>query len=171
MRHIFVSFAALALAVSAVGTFASAADALSEADRSFVAMVSQGGLFEVKAGEVGAEQGSLQDIKDQGSTEEHDHKLVGDKLKSIASDAGINISDSLSPEFQKELDDLKGRTGSAFDAAYLVDMEKIHAKDGAAFASEAANGTNPKLRAFAAETHRIVERHIGELKALGPEGK
>ena len=46
-------------------------------------------------------------------------------------------------------------------------MEEIHAKDGAAFAKEAASGSNPKLKAFAAETHRIVVRHIGELKALG----
>ncbi len=48
-------------------------------------------------------------------------------------------------------------------------METIHAKDGAAFAQEAKSSTNPKLRAFAAETHRIVERHIGELHAVGPE--
>ena len=48
-------------------------------------------------------------------------------------------------------------------------MEAIHAKDGAAFAKEAKSGTNPNLRAFATETHRIVERHIGELKAVGPE--
>ena len=45
-------------------------------------------------------------------------------------------------------------------------MLTIHDKDGAAFAKEAVDGDDPKLKAFAAETHRIVERHIGELKAL-----
>ena len=49
-------------------------------------------------------------------------------------------------------------------------MKDIHAKDGAAFAKESTSGTDPQLRAFAAETHRIVERHIGELKAVGPTG-
>ena len=44
-------------------------------------------------------------------------------------------------------------------------METIHAKDGAAFAKEASGGTNTGLRAFAAETYKIVQRHIGELKA------
>ncbi len=145
-----------------------AADAVS-ADRSFVAMVSQGGMFEVKAGQLGADQGSAQDIKDQGATEAHDHQLVGDKLKSIASDAGITFPDTLNAQFQKELDDLKALSGAAFDNAYLRDMQDIHAKDGAAFAVEAKSGGNPKLRAFAAETHRIVERHIGELHAVGPE--
>jgi putative membrane protein len=146
------------------------ADALSAADRSFVAMVSQGGMFEVKLGEVGAEKGSTQDIKDQGATEKHDHQLVGDKLKSIASANGISIGDALNAQFQKQLDDMKALSGVAFDSAYLKAMAQIHAKDGAAFAKEAKSGTNPALRDFASETHRIVVRHIGELKAVGPTG-
>jgi len=46
--------------------FASAAfadDSLSSADRAFVAKVSQGGMFEVKAGQAAADKGSTQDIK------------------------------------------------------------------------------------------------------------
>ena len=146
---------------------AHAAEAVSAADKAFVAKVSQGGMFEVKLGGVAADQGSTQDIKDQGATEAHDHALVGDKLKSVASDAGISFPDSLNPRFQKQLDDLKALSGTAFDAAYLRAMEFIHAKDGAAFATESTSGTNPGLRAFAAETHRIVLRHIGELRAIG----
>ena len=144
---------------------ARAADAVSAADKAFVAKVSQGGMFEVKLGELAEDQGNAQDIKDQGQTEAHDHKLVGDKLKSIASEASIDVGDSLNPMFQKQLDDLKALSGPAFDAAYLKAMKTIHAKDGAAFAAEAKSGTNPKLRSFAAETHRIVESHIGELDA------
>jgi len=145
------------------------ADTLSNADRSFVAMVSQGGMFEVKAGEVGARQGNTQDIIDQATTEVHDHKLVGDKLKSIATANGLQFPDKLNAEFQQKLDALSALSGPAFDAAYLQDMEEIHAKDGAAFAKEAQSGTNPALRSFAAETHRIVVRHIGELHAEGPK--
>lgn len=148
---------------------AHAADTVSAADRAFVAKVSQGGMFEVKLGALAADQGSLQDIKDQGTTEAHDHGLVGDSLKSIASDAGITFPDTLSPQFQKQLDGLKAMSGPAFDNAYLHAMEVIHMKDATAFATEAASGTNPKLRAFARETHRIVERHLGELHGVGPE--
>jgi putative membrane protein len=146
---------------------AHAADTASAADQAFIAKVSQGGMFEVAAGQLAADQADKQDIKDQGATEAHDHKLVGDKLKSIASNAGVTFSDSLNPAFQKELDDLKALSGNAFDKAYLQDMEAIHAKDGAAFAKEATSGSDPKLKTFATETHRIVVRHVGELKALG----
>ncbi len=164
----FVVSIAAAAFFALAGATAQAADAVSTADRSFIAMVSQGGMFEVKAGQLGAEQGHTQDIKDQGATEAHDHQLVGEKLKSIAGDAGIQFPDMLNAGFQKKLDDLKALSGEAFDAAYLRDMEDIHAKDGAAFAKESKTGSNPALKAFAAETHRIVLRHIGELKAIGP---
>jgi putative membrane protein len=161
----------LAIFVSAATMFISvgqAADSMSAADGKFVAMVSQGGMFEVEAGKVAATQGSTQDIKDQGTTEANDHKLVGDKLTSIAGANQVKLPSALNAEFQKKLDDLKALSGLAFDAAYLKDMENIHAKDGAAFAKEAKGGTNPDLVAFATETHRIVLRHIGELKAVGP---
>ena len=122
-------------------------------------------MFEVKAGTAAADQGSTQVVKDQGNTEAHDHTLVGNTLTSIVSDAGMTLPDSLNATFQKELDDLKSLSGTRFDAAYLKDMEAVHAKDGAAFAAEARNGSNPRLREFAAETHKIVESHIGELRA------
>jgi putative membrane protein len=146
---------------------AQAAEPVSDRDQAFVAMVSQGGLFEVKAGSLAADQGNTQDIRDQGATEAHDHQLVGDKLKSICQAAGVPIADTLNAQFQKRLDDLKGLSGSAFDTAYLREMDDIHWKDGAAFKVETKQGTNPALRAFAAETHRIVLRHLAELHAVG----
>ena len=163
-----ISFPTLTVAMLAgLGTgHALAANPASDVDRSFVAGVSQGGLFEVKLGSLAADQGYSQDIKDQGATEAHDHQLVGDKLKSIASDDGIAVADTLDEHFQHELAADRALSGTAFDAAYLRDMEAIHAKDGAAFAREAATGSDPRLRRFAAETHRIVARHVGELKAL-----
>ena len=144
---------------------AHAADSFSAADHQFVEKVSQGGMFEVAAGKVAADMGSTQDIKDQGTTEASDHKLVGDKLTSILSANDVKLPTALNAQFQKELNDLKALSGPAFDKAYLHDMAVIHAKDGAAFAKEATDGSNADLKAFAVETHRIVVRHIGELKA------
>ena len=161
---ILVATMACALSVGS----AWAADQVSAVDRAFVAKVSQGGMFEVALGQLASTQAVDQDIKDQGATEAHDHMLVGAKLKDVASDAGITFPDTLNAQFQAQLDGIRAKSGDAFDAAYLKAMVVIHDKDGAAFAAEAKNGTDPKLRAFAAETHRIVLRHLGEIKAVGP---
>jgi putative membrane protein len=152
----------LSLGLSSV---ALAAGEVSAEDRAFVATVSQGGMFEVEAGKVAEQNGAAQDIKDLGTTEEHDHQLVGAKLKAIATAAGIEMPAELNAMFQKKLDALKALHGAAFDSSWVKEMGEIHDKDGAAFAKEAASGTNGDLKAFAAETHRIVERHLGALHA------
>jgi putative membrane protein len=156
------SVAILILFTAAV---ADANDAFSDEDKAFVAKVSQGGMYEVELGKLAETKAATQDIKDQGNTEAHDHKLVGDKLKSIVKANGMAFPKSLNSEFQARLDKMKALPASEFDAAYIKDMQEIHDADGAAFAKESTSGNNSDLKAFAAETYRIVQRHLGELGA------
>src|ERR1700712_3534328 len=60
------------------------AAAATSADRTFVAKVSQGGMFEVEAGKLATTKASAVDVSDFATSEVHDHTLVGDKLKAIA---------------------------------------------------------------------------------------
>ena len=158
------TFAMAFAAVVASASLAQAAEPTAQ-DKTFVNTVGPGGMYEVMLGKLAETKGSSQDIKDQGNTEAHDHALVGDKLAAAAKDAGIPVPDKLTPEFQTQYDKIGTLSGAAFDAKYLSDMKKVHAGDGAAFAKEAKEGTNPMLKAFAAETFKIVQRHIGELEA------
>jgi putative membrane protein len=144
---------------------AHAADSFSDADKAFVAKVSQGGMYEVELGKLAETKALTQDLKDQGNTEAHDHTLVGDKLKSVVEANGMEFPKQLNAEFQARLDKISALPADKFEAAYIEDMKEIHAADGAAFAKEATSGTNPDLKAFAAETYRIVQRHLGELRA------
>ena len=160
MKTIAVAFAA----VLAQSTLAYAA-ASSAQDKTFVDTVGPGGMYEVMLGKLAETKGSSQDIRDQGNTEAHDHALVGDKLAAAAKDAGIPVPDKLTPEFQAQYDKISTLSGAAFDAKYLSDMKKVHAGDGAAFLKESKEGSNAMLKSFAAETYRIVQRHIGELDA------
>ena len=153
----------MVLALSVSTSYAE--DSFSAADKAFVAKVSQGGKFEVELAKVAETKATTQDLKDQANTEEHDHTLVGDKLKSIMEANGLQFPTELNAEFQARLDKINALSGAAFDAAYLKTMEQIHHIDGAAFKQESTGGSNPDLKSFAAETHRIVLRHLGELGA------
>jgi putative membrane protein len=164
-RNLALAAPALGLGLRATSAFA-ANDAVSAADRTFIMKVSQGGMYEVEASKVATDKAHAQDVIDQSITEVHDHQLVGDKLKSIASSLNIDFPSSLNPAFQARLDHLKTLSGTAFDDAYIKEMNDIHAKDVVSFADEAKNGTNSQLRAFAAETVIIVRRHIGALHAV-----
>lgn len=157
-----VALSACAVAACST-TSAIAATTLSANDQAFVAKVGQGGMFEVEASKVAEDKAKAQDLKDQATTEVHDHELVGEKLKSITSANGVDLPSKLNSDFQSRVDRLRTLSGDAFDKAYLTEMVRIHAMDGAAFAKEAKTGDSPDLRAFASETVRIVERHIGAL--------
>ena len=148
-------------ALSVTPTYA--AEMASPADKAFVAKVSQGGMFEVALGKVAADKGATQEIRDNGVTEAHDHELVGAKLKSVAKDAGVEFESKLNAEFQGKLDKLSALSGKAFDEAYVTAMEEVHKVDGGLFAKEAKEGGTSGFKAFAAETHSIVEMHIGAL--------
>jgi putative membrane protein len=150
------------LLMAATGV-AFAADMASPADKAFVAKVSQGGMFEVALGKLAADKGATQEIKDNGVTEAHDHELVGAKLKSVANDAGVQFDSKLNPEFQGKLDKIAALSGKDFDVAYVTAMEEVHKIDGGLFAKEAKEGGTAGFKAFAAETHSIVEMHIGAL--------
>jgi putative membrane protein len=163
-QKIAVSTAAVLLMVSAT-VITHAADAFSDDDKAFVAKVSQGGMYEVALGKLAENQAMLQDVKDSGNTEAHDHMLVGDKLKSIVEANGMEFPKKLNAEFQARFDKMSALPPEKFDAAYIHHMKEIHDADGAAFAREARSGSNPDLKAFAAETYRIVQRHLGELNA------
>jgi putative membrane protein len=155
----------IAIVILSSAIAAKAADSFSDADKAFVAKVSQGGMYEVELGKLAETKALAQDIKDQGNTEAHDHALVGDKLKFIVEANGMEFPKQLNAEFQARLNKISALPANEFDAAYIQDMKKIHAADGAAFAKETTSGTNPDLKAFAAETYRIVQRHLGELGA------
>jgi putative membrane protein len=134
----------------------------SDADKAFVGKVSQGGMYEVEASKLAEQKAVAQDVKDQASTEVHDHELVNAKLKRIAAAHSIPVAAKLNAEFQQRLDKLKAVSGSAFDAAYIEDMKQIHDKDEKLFAQEANDGS-ADFKGFAHETDLVVKRHIGSL--------
>ena len=159
------------LAITVLAAAGGMAAAATPGDQAFVAKVSQGGMFEVQAGQLADQKADAQDVRDFGAMEVHDHTRVGAKLKAVTSKIGVTFSDQLNPEFSGKLAHLKSLSGPAFDEAYMEEMSTLHAGDGAAFAHVAKTGEAPELRAFGAETHRIVQRHIGAIHAVAPPPK
>ena len=149
----------------ACGSVSFAAAPASDADRAFVAKVSQGGLYEVEAGKVAAEKGAVPVIKDFGLLEIQDHEGVNRALKRIASDTGVTITPGLNAEFTARLNKLKSVPPAQFDAFYVDDMKQIHNKDEGLFVEEAQIGS-PSYKTFAEQTAVLVKAHLGWLNTL-----
>ncbi len=157
--------------LAAVLTFAAAtallasAPAASSADQAFVDKVSQGGLYEVEAGKVAAQHGSVPVIRDFGVLESHDHEGVNAELHRIAASTGVSIKPGLNPEFTTRLNKLKAVPANQFDSFYVDDMKQIHNNDEGLFAKESTEGTAP-YKSFAHNTAVLVKAHLGWLNTL-----
>ena len=75
------------------------------------------------------------------------------------------MATDLNATFKDKLAALNKLSGAAFNSSWIKAMDEVHDADGAAFAKEAKTGGNGDLRAFAAETYKIVQRHLGGLHA------
>lgn len=149
----------------ACGPMVLAAQSASQADRTFVAKVSQGGLYEVEAGKIAAMRGSTPAVKDFGDLDAHDHEGVNSRLKHIAAMTGVSIAPGLNAEFSQRLDKLKAAPAAQFDAYYIADMKQIHNNDEGLFLKEADEGSAP-YQQFAHQTAVLVKAHLGWLNTM-----
>jgi putative membrane protein len=163
-KAIRISAAAMMVGL-ACGTALLAAEPASQADKAFVAKVSQGGLYEVEAGKVAAMRGTAPAVKDFGVLDAHDHEGVNSGLKHIAGMTGVAITPGLNAEFSQRLAKLKAVPAEQFDAYYLSDMKQIHNNDEGLFVKEAEEGSASYKR-FAHQTAVLVNAHLGWLNTM-----
>jgi putative membrane protein len=157
---------ALSFSCLAVPAYAADAAMATAADKTFVHKVGLGGMFEVDSSKLAADKAQSQQVKDFAANEVTEHTQVGDKLKTVATEMGVEVPMQRDAKFQKMYDALNARSGAGFDKLYLSDMKAIHHTDGGLFAHEADTTKNPDMKAFATETVGIVKRHIAALKAM-----
>lgn len=138
------------------------ASTVSKSDQSFAVDAANGGMTEIKAGEMAEQRGMEKDVKDYGKMMVKDHTELADKLKTIASGKNITLPSAISPDMQKDLDDLDKKSGKDFDKAFLDMMVSDHKKVISAFQDEAKNGNDADIRAFADSSLHLLQHHLDE---------
>jgi putative membrane protein len=137
------SWAVLAHQDSPTGRSSTATSATSKSstrspapDAHFAKEAAQGGMAEVKLGQLAEEKGSSDSVKSFGKRMVDDHSKAGDKLKEVASRENITLPTDISAKDQATYDRLSKLNGAAFDRAYARDMVKDHETDVMAFKKE-----------------------------------
>jgi len=133
---------------------------VSKADQDFAVNAANAGMTEIQAGQIAEAQGSAKDVKAYGAMMVKDHTEVANKLKAIAGQKNITLPTSISSDMQKNVDDLKAKSGKDFDKAYLDMMISDHKKVISAFEDEAKNGSDADIRAFADSTLHGLHHHL-----------
>ena len=162
--------ATLGVALMAVGLLAvpcaKAATKLSMADESFILAAAQGGMTEVKLGELAAQKGTRDDVKAFGQMMVKDHTAINDDLKALATQKGVTLPDSLDAKHQGMVDKMAALTGSEFDTAYVADMLKDHKMDAKEFKAESAKTKDADIKSFVDKSIPVVDEHLKRITAM-----
>ena len=139
---------------------------LAQADKGFILAAAQGGMTEVKLGELAAQKGMRDDVKEFGQMMVKDHTAINDNLKSLAAQKGVTLPDSLDAKHQGMVDKMAALTGPAFDDAYIADMIKAHKNDAKAFKAESAATQDADIKSFLDKSIPVVDGHLQRITAM-----
>jgi putative membrane protein len=80
---------------------------VAQEDLDFATEAAQGGLMEVRLGEVAQQQAKAEGVKDFGQRMVEDHGEANDKLTQIAEQKGIELPQDLSEDAQQTVEELQ----------------------------------------------------------------
>ena len=135
-------------------------------DTQFAKKAAEGGMAEVKLGQLAQEKGTSDTVKKFGQRMVEDHTKAGDELKRAAAQDNITLPDTISAKDKATYDELSKLSGAAFDRAYARDMVKDHEEDIADFNKEANGGKNAAIKDFATKTLPTLQDHLKEAKEM-----
>ncbi len=153
-------FAVLGVAISGAGAPASAGDT------TFAKKAAQGGMLEVKLGQLAQQKGQSESVKEFGKRMEEDHSKAGEQLKQVAAQENLSLPSGLDTMGQAEYDRLSKLSGDQFDRAYTKMMVEDHQKDVSEFQKEARNGQDEAIKQFAAQTLPTVQEHLDQIRKI-----
>jgi len=136
------------------------ANRLAAGDQTFVTKAAQGGLAEVKLGNLAKDKASDAAVKSFGQQMVDDHSKANDELTQLASSKGITLPSDVSAKDKAEYDRLSKLSGAEFDKAYMRLMVSDHRTDVNEFRGESQHGGDADVKAFAAKTLPTLEHHL-----------
>lgn len=135
-------------------------------DHTFVMKAAQGGMAEVKLGNLAKKNGGSEAVKDFGNKMATDHSKANDELRQLAQKKGITLPGNVNAKDKRTSKMLAGKQGAGFDKAYIQDMVKDHEMDVAEFRKEAEQGKDPEVKAWAQKTLPVLEQHLAHAKEV-----
>ena len=91
-------------------------------DTQFAKKAAEGGMAEVKMGQLAQQKGTADSVKKFGARMVEDHTKAGDELKGVAAQEKIALPDDMDAKDKATYEMLSKLSGAAFDRAYASYM-------------------------------------------------
>ena len=135
-------------------------------DEAFAIKAAQGGIAEVKLGELAQEKAQNEAVRKFGQRMAEEHTKSNHRLKEAALKEKISLPKEMGKKDQATYDALAKLSGAEFDKAYVRDMVQDHQDDIAEFGTEARTGQREEIKTFAAETLPTLKEHLKAAKDM-----
>jgi putative membrane protein len=161
----------VALGAARLATAQSAVDVQNQVDfdQKFVKNAAEGGMAEVKLGQLAAQKATNPDVKAFGQKMADDHAALNSQMMPVAQRMGVTPPMQLDKKDQAEYDRLNALSGDAFDKAYVQAMLADHKKDLRDFKYEASNTSNSDLKQVAQQGAQVIQQHYQTVQKLASE--
>ncbi len=138
-------------------------------DRLFVQKAAEGGMAEIQFGQLAAQKGGSDEVKQFGQRMVSDHTMLNEGMKPVAEQLGAKAPTKLNKKDQAEYDKLNALSGADFDKEYLSSMVKDHKQDLQEFQMEGSMTQNPNLKAALDKSIPVIQQHLQMVSQIANE--
>ncbi len=132
--------------------------AKAEEPATFVKKAAMAGMTEVELGKLALEQSQDDNVRKFAERMVKDHGKANTELAAIAQKKGLEVPQQLDAEHKAMVQQMSGKSGTGFDAAYAQHMSADHAKAVTLFEG-GSQSSDADLSAFAKKTLPTVKEH------------
>jgi putative membrane protein len=129
-------------------------------DKLFLRTAIEGGLLQIKLGQLAAQKGSTADVKELGQKMATDHAEINADLGTIADTDGVMAPKKVSKDGQAAFEKLNALSGTSFDTAYITLMVNDHHQDLRDFRQEFISATDPTLKDAVLKSAKVIREHM-----------
>jgi putative membrane protein len=134
----------------------------------FVRKAAMSDMYEVQAGQIAAQKGQSNAVKQFGQHMVDAHTQTTNELKGIVQAENIKVTPptALDDAHKKLIDDLNAVSGEDFDKTYADQQVKAHKQAVDLFESYAKDGDNAAVKQFASTTLPVIKQHLSDAQTL-----
>lgn len=140
---------------------------LTGADRDLLVRVMYANLWEIPAGEMAAEKGSTERVREVGTFIRDEHTELNEATLAIAAELQVALPTDPHPDHQVFLNRMEEFEGEDFDYEFVQRLREAHGEIYALIAFVRAGTYNDKIREFADVGEEFVNRHMAYLESTG----
>jgi len=139
---------------------------LNDGDNGFFKTIAIANKTEIDSSRMALDQSQNSGIRDFAQRMIDDHTAAQNELSTLARQKQVTLPTRLDSEHQSILDDLKSKSSTDFDKAYLDVQVKAHKDTIAADQDEANNGVDPQVKGLAGRLLDTLNMHLSMAQKL-----